>query len=134
MMRSLLPVLLAVGTAAPALAQDDAPADPPQRVRSVILYGDQQCPKPENDGEIVVCANGGESPYRIPKAFRERDPGPEGTSWVRRAELVEEVNRVNLPGSCTPVGSFGQSGCTLQAIQRWKAEMAEKKVAEAGIP
>src|SRR5688572_18229838 len=110
--------MLLLGTlvaATPALAQESQTA-PPQRVRSVLLYGADKCPKAESADEIVVCANAGDSPYRIPKKLRERAPGPEGTSWARRAELVDEVNRVTLPGSCLPIGSFGQSGCTMQMV------------------
>jgi len=133
MIRPLLVAALVV--AVPAAAQEaDAPDDQPQRVRSVLLYGDQQCPKAESPDEIVVCANAGDSPYRIPKNLRERDPGPEGRSWVRRAEVVDEVNRVGVPGSCSPIGSFGQSGCTMQMIQRWAAERQERKARESKIP
>lgn len=128
-------LLFALLIATPAGAQDkgDDPS-PPQRVRSILLYGDQQCPKSENPDEIVVCANAGDSPYRIPKKLREREPGPAGTSWARRAELVDEVNRVAVPGSCSPVGSFGQSGCTLQSVQRWAAEKKAQKEREAQVP
>lgn len=127
-------LMLTMLVAAPALAQEAPAGDPPKRVRSVLLYGDQACPKPETADEIVVCANAGDSIYRIPKALRERTPGPEGTSWTRRAEVVDEVNRAVLPGSCTPIGSYGQSGCTLQFIQRWAAEKQDKQRREAGIP
>ncbi len=128
-------LLAAVALAAPALAQDGAASDAtPQRVRSVLLYGDQACPKAESPDEIVVCANAGDSPYRIPKKLRERTPGPAGTSWVRRAELVQEVNRVGIPGSCSPVGSYGQSGCAMQSIQQWAAEKKAQKEREAKLP
>lgn len=128
-------LLAALAFAPPAFAQDeDVQSTQPQRVRSVLLYGDQTCPKPESPDEIVVCANGGDSPYRIPKNLREREPNPASTSWTRRAELVDEVNRVALPGSCSPIGSFGQSGCTLQSIQRWAAEKKEQKARESRVP
>lgn len=127
-------LLVALAMAMPAWAQEQADGGQPQRVRSVLLYGDDKCPKPESADEIVVCANAGDSPFRIPKNLRERTPGPEGTSWVRRAELVDDVNRVTLPGSCSPIGSFGQSGCTLQSIQRWAAEKKERKARDANIP
>lgn len=133
MSRLLILALLASTTS--AMAQDkDAGAAPPQRVRSVLLYGDDKCPKAQSAEEIVVCANGGESPYRIPKKLRERPATPASTSWVRRAELVDEVNRVGVPGSCSPVGTFGQSGCTLQSIQRWAAEKKAQKEKDALIP
>ncbi len=129
--------MIALLAASPVLAQERTEAgssSPPQRVRSVLLYGDESCPKPQSADEVVICSRPGESPYRIPKALRQTEPGPEGTSWVRRAELVDEVNRVTLPGSCSPIGSYGQSGCTLRMLQQWKAEMKEKKAEEAAIP
>lgn len=130
-----LALLASLTLAPPALAQDEAArSTQPQRVRSVLLYGDQACPKAESPDEVVVCANAGDSPYRIPKNLRERTVGPDGTSWVRRAELIDEVNRVGVPGNCSPVGTFGQSGCTLQSIQRWAAEKKEQKAREAQVP
>lgn len=129
--------LLAALIVTPVLAQEpaeDAPGEPPTRVRSVLLYGEDQCPKADGPDEVVVCAKVGDSPYRIPKSLRKTEPGPEGTSWVRRAELVDEVNRAVLPGSCNPIGSYGQSGCTLQMLRQWKAEQKEKQAEEALIP
>ncbi len=127
-------MLLAVLTATHALAQDATSDGPPQRVRSVILYGDDVCPNAESPDEVVICAKSGDSPFRIPKSLRKTEPGPGGTSWVRRAELVDEVNRVTLPGSCSPIGSYGQSGCTIRMLQQWKAEQKAKKAEEAAIP
>ncbi|MEG3179959.1 hypothetical protein [Sphingomonas sp. LT1P40] len=127
-------LLLTALLATPAMAQEAASGEPPQRVRSVVLFGEDKCPKAESADEVVICSRPGDSPFRIPKALRKTEPGPGGTSWVRRAELVDEVNRAVLPGSCNPIGSFGQSGCTMQMLRQWKAEQREKKAAEAEIP
>ena len=106
--------------AAPAAAQDQNESkDPPQRVRSILLYGDEQCPKAESPDEIVVCANAGESPYRIPKRFRNQpDEGAAAQAWTNRVETIEEVNRAGLPNSCSPVGTGGQTGCSRAAIRQ----------------
>jgi len=128
-------LMLAAIAATPVLAQEAGDGnEPPQRVRSVLLYGDDQCPKAESEDEVVICSKVGESPYRIPKSLRKTEPGPGGTSWTRRAELVDEVNRVTLPGSCSPIGSFGHTGCTMQMLQNWRAERAAQKAEEAAIP
>lgn len=121
--------IIAALLAAPAFAQDQsAPQDPPKRVRSILLYGDQQCPAATNPDEIVVCAEGGESPYRIPKRFRNAaKTDPPNTSWARRMEVVEDVNRAGLPNSCSPIGTGGQTGCTRQFIQQWAQERLEKE-------
>ncbi len=122
---------------APAIAQDaqDKPQDPPKRVRSVVLYGDEQCPKAQDPDEIVVCAKEGESPYRIPKQFR--NPPKEDAasqSWANRAETMKEVNSAGLPGSCTPVGIAAQTGCTAQELQKWARERADQKRKASRVP
>ncbi|MET3723387.1 hypothetical protein [Sphingomonas trueperi] len=124
--------------AAPAFAQTQdqpAPEGPPQRVRSILLYGDQSCPKPANPDEIVVCSNAGDSPYRIPKRFRDqpKEDAP-STSWSRRMEVVEEVNRAGLPNSCSAIGSGGQTGCSRQALQQWYQDKLDREVKGSRVP
>lgn len=114
----------------PAAAQDKKaePEGPPKRVRSILLYGDETCPKSEDPDEIVVCANAGDSPYRIPKQFRNKPSEAAGArSWTSRMETVEEVNRSGLPNSCSPVGSGGQTGCTRAMIRQWYLERLQQK-------
>ncbi|MHA6720271.1 hypothetical protein ACX40Y_12580 [Sphingomonas sp. RS6] len=135
----IAPMLIATALlATPAMAppQDqDAAQGPPQRVRSILLYGDETCPKPTSPDEIVVCANAGDSPYRIPKRFRDqpKEDAP-STSWTRRMEVVEQVNRAGLPNSCSPVGAGGQTGCTRQMIQQWYQEKLDKEAKNADVP
>lgn len=53
---------------APAQAQAEAP----DRVETLVVYGDDPCPVEEGGG-IVVCARKPESErYRIPKDLREK--------------------------------------------------------------
>ncbi|WHU03481.1 MULTISPECIES: hypothetical protein [unclassified Sphingomonas] len=126
--------------ATPAIAQDAKQSSqdnqgPPKRVRSVLLYGQEQCPKPQSEEEIVVCANGGESPYRIPKEFRNQPKNDAASqAWTNRVEMVEDVNRAGLPNSCSPVGTGGQTGCTRAAIRQWYQERLEQKAKNAAIP
>ena len=130
LMFAAAPVLL---FATPALAQESS--TPPQRVRSVILYGEQTCPPATDPDEIVVCAKSEDSPYRIPREFRELpDEGPQAQAWGRRVETVEEVNRAVLPGSCSAIGSFGQSGCNRAAIRQWYQERLERRIREDRVP
>ena len=128
------PLILAALLAAPAQAAE-APADPPKRIRSVVLYGEETCPKAETQDEIVVCARAGDSPYRIPEKFREPPPetGP-SNSWVRRVETMDEVNRVGLPGSCSAVGTGGQTGCTMQMLRQWAEEKKAQEREGASVP
>lgn len=119
-----------------AFAQDgeDAAQDgPPERVRSVILYGDEKCPE-STEEEIVVCAREEDSPYRIPSNLRESVERPDATSWAVRVEDMMDANRVGLPNSCSPVGSGGQTGCTQEMLEQWRAERRLRRRQEAVIP
>lgn len=135
----MLSILFAAATsfALPvALPAQDPPQDgPPQRVRSILLYGQEECPKPETPDEIVVCANAGESPYRIPKSLRDQpNEGAEAQAWSNRVETIEQVNRVGMPNSCSPVGTGGQSGCTRQQLQQWYQDRLDRRAKAARIP
>jgi hypothetical protein len=108
--------------AAPAFAQE-----PPERTTTAVVYGEEACPKAA-DGEIVVCARRPERErFRIPKELRGKGEPPSETSWGSRNELLEEAARVNLPGSCSTVGSYGQSGCQRQLVDQWYKEMRGRR-------
>lgn len=120
--------------AVPAMAQEK-PQDPPKRVRSILLYGTEECPKPENADEIVVCSNAGDSPYRIPKSLRDQpNEGAAAQAWTNRVETIEEVNRAGLPNSCSPIGTGGQTGCTRQFLQQWYQQRLDARVKASRIP
>lgn len=127
---------------AAAIAQEKSAPDkqaetgrPPQRVRSVTLTGNQTCPKPSSDDEIVVCSKIAE-PYRIPKELRESKPDAANQSWVNRTATLDEIGRVagGLPDTCSPVGSGGQTGCTAQMLRQWTAEKVEQNRQQSAIP
>ena len=121
--------------ATPAFAQKAEGGGPPQRVRSVVLYGNETCPPATDPDEIVVCAQSGDSPYRIPKEFRDMpDESAKAQSWGSRVETITEVNRAVLPGSCSPIGSYGQSGCSQAAIRQWYREQQDRKAKASRIP
>ena len=124
--RLALTLLLAAGlTVTPALAQDDSLAqsgEPPQRTSVLYTYGDEPCPEPEGN-EIVVCAQQPESErYRVPKELREelKDDAPVGGgSWASRVEGYDNIARQTRPDSCSPVGSYGFTGCAAAALRQW---------------
>ncbi|EQB02430.1 hypothetical protein FHS51_002270 [Sphingobium wenxiniae] len=128
--RALLPLLLMAGTAAQAApAPPPVPADPPQRVATLVVYGEDPCPKSEGD-EIVVCARKPESErYRIPKKLREKPEPAGGPGWGSQVATMEQVQRQTLPGSCSAIGSNGFTGCTAKMLEQWFAErrMQESK-------
>jgi hypothetical protein len=130
--RHLLTVLIIALNVAPAAAQPAAPAAV-TRESTIIVYGDDPCPQPENENEAVVCARRPEAErYRIPRQIRERQPIEE--SWGSRVASLEDESRPMRPGSCSAVGSGGQSGCTNMMIRQWFAERAMRRAQEAGIP
>ncbi len=118
----LLPIAV---LASPVQAQDDSLAQsstPPQRTSVLYTYGDEPCPEPE-DNEIVVCAQQPESErYRVPKELREeiKDDTPVGGgSWASRVEGYDNIARQTRPDSCSPVGSYGYTGCAALALRQW---------------
>ena len=101
---------------------------PPKRVRNVTLTGDQKCPESTAE-EVVVCGRLDE-PYRIPKALRDNRPIPaQNQSWVNRAATMDQVGRVagGIPDTCSPVGSGGQSGCSMMWNQQYQAERRARR-------
>jgi len=130
--RHLLAVLTITLGAAPAMAQVQPPAAP-TRESTIIVYGEDACPQPENENEAIVCARRPEEErYRIPRQIRERQPIEE--SWGSRVASLEDESRPMRPGSCSAVGSGGQSGCTNAMIRQWFAERAARRAREASIP
>lgn len=98
------------------------PAPPPERTINLLVYGDDPCPQGKGD-EIVVCARRPESErYRIPKKLREKPDASGGPGWGSQVATMEQVQRQNLPNSCSANGSFGWTGCTAQRLAQWFAE------------
>ena len=106
---------------AAAAGEVPAEAQAPQRQRSLVVYGDDPCPRSQGD-EIVVCARRPEEErYRIPAPLRRGNRRTE-TSWSSQAAALDDAQRDTRPNSCSVVGSFGQSGCTQDMIRQWWAE------------
>jgi len=87
-------------------------AAPNERIATLVVFGNDPCPRSTED-EVVVCARQPEGErYRIPKRFRGRQyNAARDGSWAGTARVLEYVSRQGLPGSCSPSGSYGQSGC-----------------------
>lgn len=128
-------MLLAGGT---ALAQDPAEqasgGDGAKKLVNVTVYGSDPCPK-GRDGEVVVCGHRSDNErYRIPKELRKREQKPSETSWASRARGLEEASRPSMPGSCSVVGSWGQTGCFQQMIRQWAAARSAARSQAANQP
>ena len=114
-----LPLLALAAFATPAAAQDSAG----DKVRMVIVYGDDTVPPPEGD-EIVVVAHLPEADrYRIPEALRFSDD-PANMAWARRVEKLEMISAFGT-NSCSPAGLGGFTGCTQQLIDAAYADKRE---------
>ena len=113
-------VLNVVPLAAPAAAQ--------QRIRQVVIFGNDRCPEGRGD-EIVVCARRPEGDrYRLPESARgPSDTSPERRSWAVRARNIRDVGNTGI-NSCSTVGPGGQSGCLQEMID------ASRGVDEAFAP
>ena len=120
----LLPLLLAAAPAAAAPAADD----PPPKVSTLLVFGNDPCPRSKDD-EIIVCARQPESErYRIPKQLRKKPKTDAASqSWVSRARTLDMVSQKGLPNSCSPQGSNGQTGCMRQFFEAARAEREAMK-------
>jgi hypothetical protein len=110
----------------PAAAQEEAG----DRVNTVIVYGDDECP-PSTGDEIVVCARMDENErFRIPEALRQsRDP--ENEPWASKVRAYETVGNFGAL-SCSPAGSGGELGCTAKMIEAAYQERATGSDVRAG--
>ena len=133
-MRTLFAIAL-LAAAAPALAQEDkASGQPPERMVSLVVFGNDPCPR-SSDREIVVCARLPENErYRVPKRFRGKKPEPSQESWASRARELEYVSRAGTPNSCSPVGSGGQTGCFTQFLRQAREERRQAEAEGREIP
>ena len=119
--RRLAAATLLTSFLAPALGAEPDPL--PERTQTLVVYGEDPCPKPADEDEIVVCARKPENErYRVPKSLRNADDPPTEVSWASRTEQLEEASRPGRPGSCSVVGSYGQTGCSQQLIRQWYDE------------
>jgi hypothetical protein len=119
--RQMAVAALGIGIAAAAPAQDaqNPVGAQQQRVRQVVVYGNDPCP-PSTAEEIVVCARLPETErLRIPEELRETPPDPENESWARRAESLETLGETGIQ-SCSTVGPGGFTGCWDQMMRAYR--------------
>lgn len=123
---SLAAVAAFAGLAAAAAAQEADTSN--ERVNAVIVYGNDECPKPQGD-EITICARKAEKErYRIPQGLRET-PSASSASWNSRVLAYERVGKTGTM-SCTPTGVGGWTGCSQKLIEQ---AYAEKKGEDMGF-
>ena len=117
--------LAAASAAAAALVPAPAAAQGAQqeRIRRIIVYGRDPCPRAAGGDEVVICGRRAESErYRIPEELRDTTADdPESTSWAVRAEALEYVGRTGIQ-SCSTVGPGGVSGCWNELVRAWRRD------------
>jgi hypothetical protein len=115
--------LAALAAAATLLPAPAAGQGSQERIRRLIVYGRDPCPRAANGDEIVVCARRPETErYRIPRELRDQpDDNPDSTSWAVRAEALEYVGRTGIQ-SCSTVGPGGVSGCWNEMVRAWRRD------------
>lgn len=100
-------------------------AEPPARIVSIEVYGDDPCPNSPNadPAVIVVCGRKPESErYRIPSPLRKSQVPRTEQAWGSRVRTLDAAGRVGTPDSCSPVGSGGQTGCYRRNRDQWRDE------------
>ncbi|CAN5201499.1 hypothetical protein BH10PSE13_BH10PSE13_16090 [soil metagenome] len=120
----ILITLLSFAVLVPSVhAQESVPVGDtgPEKVKQVIVYGQDPCPSSGGD-EITVCARLAEKErYRIPEGLRTDPNDPKVQSWLNRAQSIEYVGREGTD-SCSPVGGGGFTGCFQKMARAAKAE------------
>jgi len=120
--------------AQPALPPERSPEAQGEKMSTLLVFGDDPCPRSTTD-EIVVCARLPENErFRIPKRLRGKKSEPAQESWVNTARELEYVSRVGTPNSCSPVGSAGQTGCYQQFLRIARDERRQAKQDAGEIP
>jgi hypothetical protein len=128
-LRAIASLALVLASAAALAAEPAAP-----RSSTLVVYGNDACPK-SSDDEVVVCARRPENErYRVPKELREKERLPGGLAWGQQVSQMEEATRFTRPNSCSTVGSGGQSGCFAQSIRQWFADRSQRRSQAASIP
>jgi hypothetical protein len=92
------------------------------RVRSVIVFGTDPCPKSASPDEIIVCARQpDEDRYRIPPALRTGQGVPVSNFTKNRGLMVQQSagGAGGSIGSCSAVGPGGYTGCMQQQLNNW---------------
>lgn len=102
--------------ASPVFAQEAAG----EKVRMVILYGDDAAPKADPDEIIVIARMPEKDRFRIPENLRLSD-NPANTAWINRVERLEFVGASGTL-SCSATGVGGSTGCTQDMIRRAYAD------------
>jgi hypothetical protein len=116
MIRFAAVAALAVLVATPLAAQEGAG----DKVRMVIVYGDDAAPPAQGDEIVVVARMPEVDRFRIPENLRYSD-NPANQAWINRVEKLEFVGNFGTL-SCSATGVGGATGCTQEMIRNAYAD------------
>lgn len=114
-------------TLKPPPAPDADTSQPRQRL--VTVFGNETCPKPTSQDEIVVCARLPDSElYRIPERLRQADNKRVSPFQANRALLLGDASggAGGSIGSCSAVGSGGMIGCSNRQVDAWARDRSSR--------
>lgn len=132
-MRMKSPLLIAAFS---AMASTIVPVQAQKNERVTVVYGDDECPRGNDEEEIVVCARHPESErFRIPERFRKKEISPQNAneSWAVRAEALEYIGKTGI-NSCSVVGPGGWTGCYAEMLRIAREERRQAQRERAGVP
>jgi hypothetical protein len=104
-------------TAFPAEAQQSR-----ERVRHLIVYGADPCPRAGPGEDIIICARRPDQErFRMPRELRDtgRAGDPANLSWAARAESLEMAGTNGIQ-QCSTTGAGGASGCYAELVRAWR--------------
>lgn len=114
------PALAQPGREGPSPVGNAGPLDT-EKVKQVIVYGDDPCP-PSTGDEIMVCARlPDKDRYRIPQELRTNPNDASVQSWANRARSIETVGASGI-NSCSTAGAGGFTGCFAKLARQAKEE------------
>jgi hypothetical protein len=116
--------LLLASTAVAAQSDTGAETAEDPKINTVIIFGDDDCPK-STDEQINVCAILVEADrYRIPAPLRSDPNNPRNEAWTNRVIAYQHV-AADGTMSCSASGAGGFTGCGLREIKNTFAEKSK---------
>jgi hypothetical protein len=121
---ALIASLLLGATSAHAQSDTGSGTVDDPKINTVIIFGDDECPK-STDTQINVCAIVVEADrYRIPAVLRSDPNDPKNESWTNRVIGYQSI-AADGTMSCSASGAGGFTGCGLREIKNTFAEKSK---------
>ena len=111
----------AAAALAGALAALPAPAAAQAGQTTVVIYGNDPCPR------NAICIRKSEKDrYRIPPSQNPQGTRQERQSWANKSQQLMSVGSTGAM-TCSPVGPGGYTGCLTQEINQARRDAKQQK-------